>query len=122
MSFTEITYEVDGPAAIITLNRPERLNAFTGTMLEEMIAAFDLADADDAVRAVIVTGAGRAFCAGADLSAGGDTFDYDARGRGAETPTGAARRRRRARAAHLRLHEAGDRRDQRLGGRRRASR
>ena len=58
-SFTEITYEVEGPAAIITLNRPERLNAFTGTMLDEMIEAFDLADADDAVRAVIVTGAGR---------------------------------------------------------------
>ncbi len=58
--FTEIRYEVDGPAAIITLNRPEHLNAFTGTMMNEMIEAFDLADADDAVRAVIVTGAGRA--------------------------------------------------------------
>jgi hypothetical protein len=46
-SFTEITYEVEGPAAILTLNRPERLNAFTGTMMNEMIAAFDLADEDD---------------------------------------------------------------------------
>lgn len=80
MSFTEITYEVDGPAAIITMNRPERLNAFTGTMMNEMIEAFDLADADDAVRATIVTGAGRGFCAGADLGAGGDTFNHDARG------------------------------------------
>ena len=59
MSFTEITYEVEGPAAIITMNRPERLNAFTGTMQQEMIEAFDMADADDAVRATIVTGAGR---------------------------------------------------------------
>ena len=78
--FTEIRYEVDGPAAVITLDRPEQLNAFTGTMLGELLEAFDRADADDAVRAVIVTGAGRAFCAGADLSAGGDTFDLEARG------------------------------------------
>src|SRR6187200_888903 len=79
MSFTEILYEVDGPAAIITLNRPERLNAFTGTMQQELVEAFDMADADDAVRAVIVTGAGRGFCAGADLGAGGDTFNDEAR-------------------------------------------
>ncbi len=78
--FTEIRYEVDGPAAVITLDRPEQLNAFTGTMLGELLEAFDRADADDAVRAVIVTGAGRAFCAGADLSAGGETFDLEARG------------------------------------------
>lgn len=79
-SFTEIKYEVEGPAAIITLNRPERLNAFTGTMQTEMIQAFDMADADDAVRAIIVTGEGRGFCAGADLGAGEDTFNYEARG------------------------------------------
>lgn len=61
----------------ITLNRPDRMNAFTAEMMNEMIAAFDIADGDDAVRAVIVTGAGdRAFCAGADLGAGGATFDY----------------------------------------------
>ncbi|MEO1168975.1 MAG: crotonase/enoyl-CoA hydratase family protein [Pseudomonadota bacterium] len=64
----------------ITLNRPEKMNAFTERMMHEMIAAFDEADADDDVRAVIVTGEGdRAFCAGADLSSGGDTFDYDKR-------------------------------------------
>ncbi len=80
MDFTQIIYEVDGPAAIVTLNRPEQLNAFTGTMLQELVAAFDQAEADDAVRAIIVTGAGRAYCAGADLSSGGDTFDLDARG------------------------------------------
>ena len=66
----------------ITLDRPAAMNAFTHTMRDEMIAAFDRADADDAVRAVIVTGAGeRAFCAGADLAGGALTFDY-AQGRG----------------------------------------
>ena len=74
MDFQEILYAVDGPVATITLNRPEKMNAFTNRMLKEMIAAFDATDADDAVRAVIVTGAGRAFCAGADLSGGGETF------------------------------------------------
>ena len=73
-------YAVDDGVATITLNRPDRLNAFTGQMMLDMIAALDAADADDAVRCVIVTGAGRGFCAGADLSAGGATFDYDARG------------------------------------------
>ena len=80
MEFSQILYEVDGPAAVITLNRPEQLNAFTGTMLQELLVAFDQAEADDAVRAIIMTGAGRAYCAGADLSAGGETFDLDARG------------------------------------------
>ncbi len=80
MDFTQILYEVDGPAAVITLNRPEQLNAFTGTMLTELLAAFDQAEADDAVRVIIMTGAGRAYCAGADLSSGGDTFDLEARG------------------------------------------
>lgn len=72
--FSQILYDVSDQIATITLNRPEKLNAFTGTMRREMIAAFDLADADDDVRAVVVTGSGRAFCAGADLSGGGDTF------------------------------------------------
>ena len=73
--FTQILYDVDDHIATITLHRPDKMNAFTGTMMREMIAAFDLTDADDDVRAVIVTGSGdRAFCAGADLSAGGETF------------------------------------------------
>ena len=72
--FSQIQYSVSENIATITLNRPEKLNAFTNKMLHEIIAAFDLTDADDSVRAVIVTGAGRAFCAGADLSSGGETF------------------------------------------------
>ena len=75
--FTQIALTFDGPIATITLDREAKLNAFTGTMMEELIAAFDITDADDAVRAVIVTGRGRAFCAGADLSAGAATFDYE---------------------------------------------
>ncbi|QLC21858.1 crotonase/enoyl-CoA hydratase family protein [Parasphingopyxis sp. CP4] len=64
----------------ITLNRPDRMNAFTGQMMHEMIAAFDEADANDEARAVIVTGSGeRAYCAGADLGAGADTFNYEER-------------------------------------------
>ncbi len=80
MSPTTLTYVVEEGIATITLNRPEKLNAFNRAMMDELIAAFDAVDADDAVRAVIVTGAGRGFCAGADLSAGGQTFDYEARG------------------------------------------
>jgi enoyl-CoA hydratase/carnithine racemase len=72
MDFTQIIYEVKNAIAWVTLNRPDRLNAWTRTMMEELIAAADIADADDAVRVVIVTGAGRAFCAGADLDP--DTF------------------------------------------------
>src|SRR5216684_8286901 len=79
MAYEQIIYEVAENIATITLNRPEKLNAFTGQMMQEMIDAFDRADADDNVRAIIVTGAGRAFCAGADLSAGAKTFDYAAR-------------------------------------------
>jgi enoyl-CoA hydratase/carnithine racemase len=78
--YEQILYAVEDGIATITLNRPEKLNAFTNTMRLELIAAFDAVDTDDDVRAVIVTGAGRAFCAGADLSAGGKTFDYAARG------------------------------------------
>ena len=79
MSYNTILYEVEDGILTLTLNRPEALNAFNREMLSEMLDAFDRADADDAVKAIIVTGAGRAFCAGADLSSGGDTFDADAR-------------------------------------------
>lgn len=75
----ETLLDIADGVATLTLNRPEKMNAFTGTMMQEIISAFDETDARDDVRAVIVTGAGRAFCAGADLSAGAKTFDYDAR-------------------------------------------
>ncbi|HTP77086.1 MAG TPA: crotonase/enoyl-CoA hydratase family protein [Rhizomicrobium sp.] len=75
MSYKEILYDVADNILTITLNRPEKLNAFTGTMMSEMIDAFQRANKDDAIRCIIVTGAGRAFCAGADLSAGASTFD-----------------------------------------------
>ena len=84
MNFEHINYSASNGIATITLNRPDKLNAFTALMRDELIEAFDHIDRDDDVRAVIMTGAGRAFCAGADLSAGAKTFDYEARAQ--ETP------------------------------------
>lgn len=89
MDYTQILYAVDDHVATITLNRPDRLNAFTGPMVRELKGAFDRADADDDVRAVIVTGAGRGFCAGADLSSGGETFARG--GSDISTPEGVVR-------------------------------
>lgn len=77
MTYTQIKYEVDENIATITLDRPDHLNSFTVVMLRELLEALDSADADDNVRAIIFTGSGRAFCAGADLAAGADTFNYD---------------------------------------------
>ena len=79
MDYSTILYDLEDSVLLITLNRPEILNAFNRDMMAEMIDALDKADADDNVRAIIVTGAGRGFCAGADLSAGGNTFNADAR-------------------------------------------
>jgi enoyl-CoA hydratase/carnithine racemase len=76
MNYEEIRYKVTDRIATLTLDRPGKLNAFTRRMRDELIDAFGRADGDDEVRAVIVTGAGRAFCAGADLSAGADTFRF----------------------------------------------
>lgn len=76
MEYSEIACEVDDRVLTITLDRPDRLNAFTYRMHEELLDAFDRIDADDDVRAVIVTGRGRGFCAGADLGDGGATFDH----------------------------------------------
>jgi enoyl-CoA hydratase/carnithine racemase len=81
MEFEQIRTEIEDRVLTITLNRPERLNAWTPRMGEELMAAFDRADADDEVRAVVITGAGRGFCAGADLGGGGETFDWRERER-----------------------------------------
>jgi enoyl-CoA hydratase/carnithine racemase len=82
MGYETLLTDVRDGVLTLTLNRPDRLNAFTDVMAREMIDVFDIADADDSVRVVVVTGAGRAFCAGADLGSGGDTFDRAAHGRG----------------------------------------
>ena len=89
MDFKEITYEKSGAIATITLNRPERMNAFTNVMIREWAEALEDARTDDGVRAVILTGAGRGFCAGADLR-GGSGVPEAAR---SETPVTAASRR-----------------------------
>jgi enoyl-CoA hydratase/carnithine racemase len=82
----QITLDVENRILTITLNRPDRLNAWTPTMGRELIEAFDRADADDEVRAIIITGAGRGFCAGADLAAGGDTFRREEQDAGDPVP------------------------------------
>jgi len=82
MDFQEIRYELADRVLTITLHRPDRLNAWTTTMQRELIEAFDRADDDDDVRAIVVTGAGRGFCAGADLGGGGETFDATQRDAG----------------------------------------
>lgn len=79
MAYEQIKYEVEDQILTITLNRPDKLNAYTYAMQSELISAFDRADEDDNIRAIIVTGAGRAFCAGSDLSEGSKTFDQAAR-------------------------------------------
>ena len=76
--YKEILVAVKDQILTLTLHRPEKLNAFTGTMMNEMIDVFTKVNSDDEVRAIIVTGSGRAFCAGADLSAGASTFDANA--------------------------------------------
>jgi enoyl-CoA hydratase/carnithine racemase len=75
MSWDTVLYEVDGGVATVTLNRPERMNAWNGPLARDLSSALNAADADDDVRCVVITGAGRAFCAGADLERGAETFD-----------------------------------------------
>jgi enoyl-CoA hydratase/carnithine racemase len=77
MEYNQIEYSVEDRVLTLTLDRPDQLNAFTPRMTLELIDAFDRADADDDVRAIVVTGRGRGFCAGADLAGGAETFDSD---------------------------------------------
>jgi enoyl-CoA hydratase/carnithine racemase len=100
MDFETIRYEVADGVLTITLNRPERLNAFTNQMAEDLLAAFDASDADDDVRVVVVTGEGRGFCAGADLGGGGGTFDWS------EVATGDAQPRDTGGLVSLRIYES----------------
>src|ERR1700726_4835319 len=86
VDYEQISTDLDDRVLTITLNRPERLNAWTATMCRELIEAFDRADADDEVRAIVMTGAGRGYCAGADLAAGGDTFDWRGRAAAGDVP------------------------------------
>lgn len=81
-AYEHVAYDVVDGIATITLDRPTRLNAFTLVMQREICAALDRVDADDSVRAVIFTGAGRGFCAGVDLGTPGSTFEPDEQGRG----------------------------------------
>ena len=83
MQYEAIRREIDGPVLTLTLNRPEKLNAYTARMGAELADAIDAASADDAVRAIILTGEGRGFCAGADISAGAGSFDTSEGGAGA---------------------------------------
>jgi enoyl-CoA hydratase/carnithine racemase len=86
IKFEQLRVEVTDRVLTITLDRPDRLNAWTATMAQELIDAFDRADADDRVRVIIVTGAGRGFCAGADLAGGAGTFDLTKRERSGAVP------------------------------------
>ena len=121
MQLREVAYALEDGVATVTLDRPNRLNAFTKHMQVELCQVFDEIDGDPAVRAVVVTGAGRGFCAGADLGGGEATFDTD------NAPAEAGMERE-ADGRHrdegglvtlriFRLDQAGDRRDQRTGGR-----
>ena len=106
--YETVKLEIADKIATLTLNRPDRMNAFTEQMAKDMIAAFDETDANDDVRVVVVTGAGRAFCAGADLGAGGATFDYEKRlaARGVDEKFDAARARDGGGLVGLRIYES----------------
>lgn len=90
--FSTLTLEVEDGIAVATFSRPDKMNTFNAAMMGDLLALFDRTDADDAVKAVIVTGSGRAFCAGADLGRGGDTFDHTKRDASAEIVVDGVRR------------------------------
>ena len=78
MNFETLEYNVEGHVLTLRLNRPDRMNAFTTPLAHELVAAIDAVDADDDIRAIVITGNGKAFCAGADLGGGSSTFDFAA--------------------------------------------
>ena len=90
--FQTLDYRVDGGIAIATFSRPDKMNTFGLAMMQDLLDLFDLTDGDDAVRAVILTGSGRAFCAGADLGQGGETFHYKPGGRPGDIDVDGVRR------------------------------
>ena len=92
--YQQIVVDRDGPVAVVTLNRPEQMNAWTWTMSSEIGQAFAELDADDSCRVIVVTGAGRAFCAGADLGGGGKTFSGESEAIGTADDAANARRRK----------------------------
>jgi enoyl-CoA hydratase/carnithine racemase len=106
--FETAKLDIADGVATLTLNRPDRMNAFNEQMVRDMVAAFEITDSDDSVRAVIVTGAGRAFCAGADLASAGDTFNYEKRlkARGVDDPLDVARTRDGGGIVGLRIYES----------------
>lgn len=106
--FETAKLDIADGVATLTLNRPDRMNAFNEQMVRDMVAAFDITDADDGVRAVIVTGAGKAFCAGADLASAGDTFNYEKRlkARGVDEPLDISRTRDGGGIVGLRIYES----------------
>lgn len=106
--FETAKLDIANGVATLTLNRPDRMNAFNEQMVRDMVASFDITDADDSVRAVIVTGAGRAFCAGADLASAGDTFNYEKRlkARGVDEPLDETRTRDGGGIVGIRIYES----------------
>lgn len=106
--FETIKLDIADGVATLTLHRPDKMNAFTDVMVRDMAAAFDVTDANDDVRVVIVTGAGRAFCAGADLSSAGDTFNYEKRlkARGIDDPLDETRTRDGGGIVGIRIYES----------------
>jgi enoyl-CoA hydratase/carnithine racemase len=90
--FQTLEYRVDQSIAVATFSRPDKMNTFGKAMMQDLLDLFDRTDADDAVRAVVLTGSGRAFCAGADLGQGGETFDFKPDGSGTDIDVGGVRR------------------------------
>jgi hypothetical protein len=115
--YPQITSRVESGIATVVLDRPERMNPFTGAMMTELVDAYSRADADDGVRVVVVTGRGQAFCAGADLGNGATSFDMDDPSRAVGTIGGVPRDSCGVASLAAASCRSGDRGDQRSRGR-----